>query len=348
MGILNRLRDILTQPSNDDAYLYGRIAEEMEAGAIRKPLMAKALAESNFDEKKSRAIYMRMAVKALESELRVKAAEDEAKRNYMMAQAFSLYNEKKYNEAIEGLFLLTEAKRDGVAMACLASIAWHGLSNEGVDKEAALKLLAAAETQKDGRVRNFVGSVCESIDWKRSLANYDYAATLSHPDAASRALDLRKRLQGQGLLPKPQPSQAELAAKQAQHDKEAMDNAFDLYNNEAHAAAREGLQLLVLTKSDPMAMVCLGDMLYRGLGVPINQQYALTLFSAAEKTQDPFVRKCLGLALQQIDGSRALKNLEFASKNGEKDAKEIARELNGKIKLSKSLKSNVTYPSKRN
>jgi|SRR5690348_6448960 len=202
MGILNRLRDLLTQPSIDDAHLYASVAKEIESGYKREGLWAKALAESYFDEDKARAIYMRMAVKALQLEARASIAQEASRQQSAMQQAVALYDKGQYAAALEGLFLLVDQKEDPLAMVCMANIAWHGLVAGEVDRQSASTLMTAAEQSTDVNARRYLGIVFETIDWRRSLANYDFAASNGNQDAATRARDLRKRLQRQGLLPK--------------------------------------------------------------------------------------------------------------------------------------------------
>ena len=191
MGIFDRLRDMLTQPSIDDAHLYAEIANELDSGFLRDGIWAKALAESGFDESKARTLYMRMAVKAL-------AKEQQA----AMENAFFLYDSGRYADALDGLRLRVERFNDPVAMGCVAHIAWHGCVEGKTDREFALALLATAEQSQDANARRFIGSVFEPIDWKRSLASYDFAASKGNRDAVLRAKELRKHLKEQGLLPK--------------------------------------------------------------------------------------------------------------------------------------------------
>lgn len=69
MGILNRIKSALTQPSINDIELYEIIAKEIAAGSFREGLWAKALSEADFVEGKAHGIYMRMAVQTLKQEI---------------------------------------------------------------------------------------------------------------------------------------------------------------------------------------------------------------------------------------------------------------------------------------
>ncbi len=189
MGIWNKLKDALFEPSINDVGLYEKVAAEIKAGYRRDGLWAKALAECDFNEQKASSIYMKMAVKSLQQEIRYR------KQN-AMDQAFSLYDKRQYDDAIEGLLLLVELNRNPVAMACLANIAWHGLSKQGVDRSTALALFEKAEKSLDPGARNFLGAVLQPIDWKRSLANYNYAAANGNKEAAENARVLQMRIQG--------------------------------------------------------------------------------------------------------------------------------------------------------
>jgi TPR repeat protein len=71
-----------------------------------------------------------------------------------------------------------------------------------VDRQSASDLLMQAEQSTDVNARRYLGVVYEAIDWRKALANYDYAAKQGQQDAAARACTLRKRLKNQGLLPK--------------------------------------------------------------------------------------------------------------------------------------------------
>ena len=69
---------------------------------------------------------MRMAVKALQQEIRNKASQEASRQHNAMEQAINLYNKGQYSAAVEGLALRIERKKDPLAMGCLAYIAWHG------------------------------------------------------------------------------------------------------------------------------------------------------------------------------------------------------------------------------
>jgi hypothetical protein len=190
MGILNSVRDFLTQPSIADTELYAQVAREIDSGHYRQGLWAKALAESDFDDNKARALYMRMAVKAIQAE------KQDAKKN-----AFELFEQGRWEEALEGLFLLLEEK-NLIAAVCLAAIYWFGETSEGKDHEFALRMIALAESSTDPRTRRLLGLVLRDIDWKRALANLDFAANAGDDEARSQAKELRKWAKNQGLLPK--------------------------------------------------------------------------------------------------------------------------------------------------
>jgi hypothetical protein len=55
---------------NEEELLYEFVAIELEQGAMSKGLWAKALAETEFDDLRARALYMRMRVAILREELR--------------------------------------------------------------------------------------------------------------------------------------------------------------------------------------------------------------------------------------------------------------------------------------
>ncbi len=105
MGLLDKIKTLVTQPSTDDAALYGAIAEEIAQGYRREGLWAKALTEVDFDKSKAKAIYMRMAVKVLGQELREQALIEENRKSQAMENAFSLFDDDRYEEAAEGLIL---------------------------------------------------------------------------------------------------------------------------------------------------------------------------------------------------------------------------------------------------
>ena len=203
MGILNSLRNVLSQPSIDDAHLYAQIAKEIESGYMREGLWAKALSEADFVDGKARSIYMRMAVRVIQQEARDQTKQEASRQQIAMQQAIELYDKGQYSAAAEGLFLRIERNKDPLALVCLANMGWHGLiDGEPADQQTALDLITAAEQSSDANARRYLGVILENIDWRRSLANYDFAANKGNQDAESRARDLRNRLKNQGLLPK--------------------------------------------------------------------------------------------------------------------------------------------------
>ena len=145
---------------------------------------------------------MRMAVKALSQESRDKARQEEARQQATMQQAVALYDKGQYDAAVEGLLLRLERNHDPLAAACIANLAWHGLTKEGADRELGSQMIEFAERSTDVNARRYLGIVLESIDWRRSLANYDWAAGQGNQDARKRASELKTRLKNQGLLPK--------------------------------------------------------------------------------------------------------------------------------------------------
>jgi hypothetical protein len=58
------------ETSNEEEWLYEFVATELEQGAMRKGLWAKALAETEFDDPRARALYMKMRVAILKMELK--------------------------------------------------------------------------------------------------------------------------------------------------------------------------------------------------------------------------------------------------------------------------------------
>lgn len=58
------------ETSNEEELLYEFVATELEQGVMSKGLWAKALAETEFDDLRARALYMRMRVAILREELR--------------------------------------------------------------------------------------------------------------------------------------------------------------------------------------------------------------------------------------------------------------------------------------
>ncbi len=201
MGLLNKIKNLVTKPSTDDAALYGAIAEEVAQGYRREGLWAKALTEVDFDESKAKAIYMRMAVKVLGQELREQALVEENRKIQAMENAFSLFDDGRYEEAAEGLILRFERKDDYLAGACLGFMFWYGAGVEE-DENLALELLASAEQATDAGIRQIIGSFYEYIDWKRALTNYNYAANNGKPEAKKDAKLLTKRLKSEGVIPK--------------------------------------------------------------------------------------------------------------------------------------------------
>ena len=192
MGIIDRLRNALIEPSIDDVQLYAAISKEIDSGFMREGIWAKALAESDFNDAKARALYMKMAVKALQKELSDKVIQDANYIQNAMSQARSLFNEKRYDEAIDGLSLRVERLNDGIAASALAYIAWYGVSQNGVDKDLANKLIDFAEKSTDPQTRCFLGKILEPIDWIRALNNYDYASS-DNEEARLRSKYLRNR-----------------------------------------------------------------------------------------------------------------------------------------------------------
>jgi hypothetical protein len=191
MGILNDIRDLLSRPSIDDEHLYAQVAREIDAGHRREGLWAKALSEANFDHNKAQALYMRMAVIAIQRE-----------QAELMENAYGLFDQGRYQEALEGLTLNLEKRNDAIAAACLAYILWHGLTSEGVDRNSASNLIDFAERATDPKSRTYLAVILEKIDWRRALTNYDFSANKGDQEAIKFAKDLRKELKAKGLLPK--------------------------------------------------------------------------------------------------------------------------------------------------
>lgn len=202
MGIFNRLRDVLTEPSIDDVEFYSEISREIDSGFRRDGIWAKAMSEAGFDDAKARSLYMKMAVKALIKEKQDDINQAAINKNNSINQALKLFDEKRYDESIDGLLIRVNEMKDPVAATCLAWIYWHGVSKKGINKTYANALFDWAAQSTNPEHRRYLGAVLESIDWKRALMNLDYAASNNNADAKVRLIDLRSQLKKQGLIPK--------------------------------------------------------------------------------------------------------------------------------------------------
>lgn len=202
MGLLNRIRDAIV----DDTDFFALAAREIESGVRRDGLWAKAMTEANFDDGKARAIYMRSLVKVMQKERRVLEDQAAAREAEAMNTAFSLYDQGRYLESLEGITLLVKRKHDELAFVCMANMAWHGLCGEGdlaKDRPMAEEWLQGAENSTDHNVRRYLGIVYESTNnWQKALESYDFATSKGNADAAARAITLRRRLKQMGVLPK--------------------------------------------------------------------------------------------------------------------------------------------------
>lgn len=207
MRFLSKVKDVLNQPNLDDAPLYARVAAEIESGFLRDGLWAKALSEVEFDTQRAKAIYMKYAVALLKQEAKQDAKEvariAASTQLEAMQNAIPLYNAGHYAEAIDGLVLLVERKKDLNAMVCLGNISWYGLGGAPSDHSLANEFFAAVEGSKNAEVRRFLGEVLEpSGDWERTLQNYDFAARAGSQRAGQLAHDLRRRLKERGVIKK--------------------------------------------------------------------------------------------------------------------------------------------------
>ena len=70
MRLLEFLKNRSYETSKQDELLYEFVAIELEDGTLSKGLWTKALAETNFDSARARALYVKMRVAALNAELR--------------------------------------------------------------------------------------------------------------------------------------------------------------------------------------------------------------------------------------------------------------------------------------
>jgi hypothetical protein len=120
---------------------------------------------------------MRMAVKALRQEVLDQAQQEASRQRDAMAQAIGIYEKGQYAAAVEGMVLRIERNSDPLPMVCLGNMAWHGLDVD-VDRQSASDLLMQAEQSTDVNARRYLGVVYEAIDWRKALANYDYADRL--------------------------------------------------------------------------------------------------------------------------------------------------------------------------
>lgn len=204
MGILNRLKDALHEPSIDDADLYADIAREIDSGNLRPGIWAKALAEADFDEKKGRALYMRMAVRARQQEISAEMKCENLRQQTEMNQAYALFNEGKFSEALDGLLLLIEVNKSPVAMGCLASISFKGLAGPERGREFAMKLLKEATKSMNIEERFFLGTILENLDGspevlEMAFDSLRFSAERGHVAARPRWRALESRMVSQGL-----------------------------------------------------------------------------------------------------------------------------------------------------
>jgi hypothetical protein len=84
MDILEKWLNTHSSLDTDDIPLYDIVAEEIEAGVLHKGTWAKAFAEANADKDKARAIYLKLRVAQLPTEIAAfQAAAAESNRPFL-------------------------------------------------------------------------------------------------------------------------------------------------------------------------------------------------------------------------------------------------------------------------
>ncbi len=89
MDIFQFLRDRDSPPSPSDELLYEFVAGELASSAVKQGLWTKALSESDWDEPKAKASYVRMRIVQLRDELKVEIARLQARTSGPDAEALS-------------------------------------------------------------------------------------------------------------------------------------------------------------------------------------------------------------------------------------------------------------------
>lgn len=108
MSIIRKIGDALFGPDTSDLEYFEYVAEELGQGTIDKGIWAKALAETNYEEKKARARYIAIRVKSIKKQVAVLAAEQRValdRRRVALdrrKELKSAYKRGKYSECLDG------------------------------------------------------------------------------------------------------------------------------------------------------------------------------------------------------------------------------------------------------
>ena len=70
MRLLTFLKSRYYSTSKDEELLYEFVADELESGDLNKGLWTKALAETNFEKDKAKAVYVKLRVSSLKAEMK--------------------------------------------------------------------------------------------------------------------------------------------------------------------------------------------------------------------------------------------------------------------------------------
>jgi len=95
MSIIDKLREAKIQGRLEESMFYEIVANEMEKGEYFKGLQTQAFAEAEGDERKAKALYIKLRVKALKDEIYIHEKEPKKKATQNQSQNTSQELKKK-------------------------------------------------------------------------------------------------------------------------------------------------------------------------------------------------------------------------------------------------------------
>jgi TPR repeat protein len=124
MTILRRIGEALFGPDTSDKEFYSYVADEIASGVVDAGLWAKALADTNYDEKKARALYITSRVKTVKEEV-AQIRKIESQYAALRHQLEASYERRDYRSCFDGWATLAE-QGDPLAQYRLATLYANG------------------------------------------------------------------------------------------------------------------------------------------------------------------------------------------------------------------------------
>lgn len=213
MGILDSIKSSIGISDVADERFYEAVAAELAQGGMRPGLWTKALADSNLDEKRAKARYIRLRVAALKEEAARNGRQQAESRRALANQeknledgAMDAYRRGEYENALKGFVSLAH-KGDAWAQYNLGIMCSKGQGTPmNLDWAVDWLRKSANQNNKDAQYTmgcmnmNVPYNYALAVDWLKLAEKNGHHDALRMKKVAQKFLEAQQKQKAQSLL----------------------------------------------------------------------------------------------------------------------------------------------------